>query len=56
MRFKTVARQAYPSDLTDAPWSFLEPLLPPERTDGLYWWRRDFANLTNVSLGVMHYI
>ena len=35
MRFKTIARQAYPSDLTNEQWSLLEPLLPPERTDGL---------------------
>jgi putative transposase len=35
MRFKTVPRQAYPSDLTDGQWNILSPLLPPERTDGL---------------------
>ena len=28
MRFKTVPRKAYPSDLTDEQWSLLEPLLP----------------------------
>jgi putative transposase len=35
MRFKRVPRKTYPSDLTDEQWSLLEPLLPPERTDGL---------------------
>ena len=35
MRFKTVPRKAYPSDLTDEQWCLLEPLLPPDRTDRL---------------------
>src|SRR5450631_3407070 len=35
MRFETVPRKAYPSDLTDEQWSLLEPLLPPARTDGI---------------------
>ena len=35
MRFPTPPRKSYPSDLTDKQWSFLELLLPPERTDGL---------------------
>ena len=33
MRFKTIPRKAYPSDLTDEQWSLLEPLLPPDRMD-----------------------
>src|ERR1700681_1802513 len=35
MRFKTAPRKAYPSDLTDEQWSFLAPLLPPDRTNRL---------------------
>jgi putative transposase len=35
MRFPTPPRKSYPSDLTDDQWSWLAPLLPPERTDGL---------------------
>jgi putative transposase len=35
MRFPTPPRQSYPSDLTDDQWNFLDPLLPPQRTDGL---------------------
>ncbi len=35
MRFPTPPRKSYPSDLTHEQWSFLELLLPPERTDGL---------------------
>jgi putative transposase len=35
MRFPTPPRESYPSDLTNDQWSFLEPVLPPERTNGL---------------------
>ena len=35
MRFKTVPRRAYPSDLTNDQWNLLAAALPPERTDGL---------------------
>lgn len=35
MRFKTSARELYPSDLTDEQWNLLEPLLPPPRADCL---------------------
>lgn len=35
MRFPTPPRQSYRSDLTNEQWNFLQPLLPPERTDGL---------------------
>lgn len=35
MRFKTLPRKAYPSDLTDEQWQILEPLLPPPRIDGM---------------------
>ena len=35
MRFDTVPRHAYPSDLTDEQWSLLEPLLPGPRADRL---------------------
>jgi putative transposase len=35
MRFNTVPRKPYPSDLTDEQWSLLQPLLPPPPTDGL---------------------
>lgn len=33
--FKSLPRKAYPSDLTDAQWSLLEPLLPQPRADRL---------------------
>jgi len=29
-----MARAAYPSDLTDAEWIILEPLIPPAKTGG----------------------
>ncbi len=35
MRFKSLPRKAYPSDLTEEQWSLLAPWLPAERTDGL---------------------
>lgn len=35
MRFQTIPRKFYPSDLTDEQWSILEPLLSPPRTDGI---------------------
>jgi putative transposase len=35
MRFKSIPRKTYPSDLTDDQWNLLAPLLPPERTDNL---------------------
>lgn len=35
MRFKTILRKMYPSDLTDAQWNLIAPLLPPARTDNL---------------------
>jgi putative transposase len=55
MRFKTIARQAYPSDLTIEQWSLLEPLLPPERTDGLGRPREtDLREVVNAILYVNH--
>jgi putative transposase len=35
MRFKTLPRKAYPSDLTDEQWNILESLVAPPRADGL---------------------
>lgn len=35
MRFKTLPREAYPSDLTDDQWGILETLVSPPRTDNL---------------------
>lgn len=35
MRFKTLPREAYPSDLTDDQWLILEALVSPPRTDNL---------------------
>jgi putative transposase len=35
MRFKTLPREAYPSDLTDDQWMILESLVSPPRTDNL---------------------
>jgi putative transposase len=29
-----MSRRAYPSDLTDAEWAILEPLIPPPKPDG----------------------
>lgn len=31
---KAMARKPYPSDLTDAQWSLIEPLIPPEKHGG----------------------
>lgn len=33
-RVVTTPRKPYPSDLSDAEWKILEPLLPPEKTGG----------------------
>ena len=55
MRFKTVARQAYPSDLTDEQWSLWEPLLPSERTDGRGRPREvDLREVVNAILFINH--
>jgi putative transposase len=35
MRFDSLPRKAYPSDLTNDQWTILEPQFPPPRTDGL---------------------
>jgi len=35
MRFQTIPRRTYPSDLTLDQWNLVAPLLPPERTDNL---------------------
>lgn len=35
MRFNSMPRKDYPSDLTNDQWTILEPLFPPPRTDGL---------------------
>lgn len=35
MRFRTLPRKTYPSDLTLDQWNLVAPLLPPERTDHL---------------------
>lgn len=35
MRFKTLPREAYPSDLTDDQWMILEAFVSPSRTDNL---------------------
>lgn len=55
MRFKTVPRKAYPSDLTDDQWNILSPLLPPERTDGLGRPREaDLREVVNAILYLNH--
>jgi putative transposase len=55
MRFKTVPRNAYPSDLTDDQWNILSPLLPPERTDGLGRPREtDLREVVNAILYLNH--
>ena len=38
--------RAYPSDLTDAQWELLEPLIPPVSPDAAYWFheRREIVN------------
>ena len=51
MRFLSVPRKPYPSDLTDDQWTLLFPLLPPERTDGLGRPREvDFREVINTIL------
>lgn len=35
MRFETLPRKAYPSDLTDEQWNLLKPLVRPRRSDGI---------------------
>jgi len=35
MRFPTLPRKSYPSDLTDDQWNLLDPQLRPEQADGL---------------------
>jgi len=55
MRFKTLSRKAYPSDLTDDQWNLLAPLLPPERTDGLGRPREvDLREVANAILYLNH--
>ncbi|MEX0643595.1 MAG: IS5 family transposase [Pirellulales bacterium] len=55
MRFKTIARQAYPSDLSDGQWNLLTLLLPPERTDGLGRPREvDLREVVNAILYINH--
>lgn len=50
MRFPPPPRKSYPSDLTDAQWSLLEPLLPPE-VEGLGRPREvDFREVINAIL------
>ena len=43
-------RKAYPSDLTDAQWKELEPLLPPAKPGG----RRRSVNMREVINGVLY--
>ena len=55
MRFKTIPRRAYPSDLTDDQWNLLAALLPPERTDGLGRPREvDLREVVNAILYLNH--
>ena len=43
-------RKAYPSDLTDAQWEELEPLLPPAKPGG----RRRSVNMREVINGILY--
>ena len=54
MRFPPPPRKSYPSDLTNDQWSFLEPLLPPERTDGLG--RPREVDLREVINGILYLV
>ena len=55
MRFKTVPRKTYPSDLTDDQWNILSSLLPAERTDGLGRPREaDLREVVNAILYLNH--
>ena len=44
--FSTRLQRAYPSDLTDAQWELLAPLIPPVKPDAAYHLheRRDLVN------------
>jgi transposase len=46
LMFRQRLYRAYPSDLTDAQWELLEPLIPPLSPDAVYWLheRREIVN------------
>jgi len=49
-----MARQSYPSDLTDAQWALIEPLLPPPKSGTLKGGRPRTVDLREVMNGILY--